>query len=70
MYDSNLISFDNAKDDTAIVKGVKKGKYAAAISSVWNSDAFAKYLRLCVFLGCEVVEVKGGGESFSLRFML
>ncbi|MBO6107825.1 MAG: extracellular solute-binding protein [Eubacterium sp.] len=34
--------FANAKDDPAIVTGVKNGKYAAVISGVWNSDAITK----------------------------
>ncbi|HAK58451.1 MAG TPA: maltose ABC transporter substrate-binding protein [Lachnospiraceae bacterium] len=34
--------FANAKDDPAIVSGVKNGKYAAVVSGVWNSDAITK----------------------------
>ncbi len=34
--------FVNAKEDADIVTGIKKGKYAAAISGVWNADAIEK----------------------------
>lgn len=34
--------FVNAKEDAEIVTGIKKGKYAAAISGVWNADAIQK----------------------------